>query len=83
MAATNSMKDILDAARNSDLVKALAAGSVAQDVMATTDNPDTFSDAASALGAAFDTIKASILTSWPHVAHAVATHQAKMTGGGS
>lgn len=82
-AAISTMKDVLDAARTGDLAKALAAGSVAADAMAAATDPDRYSDAGGALGAAFDTVKASLLASDPHLAQAVSAHKAKLTGRGA
>jgi len=79
-AMSQDMALILAKARNSDTVKALSAGSAAQQAMAAAADMDSFSAAASALSAAFDTIKAEFLASNPHLAHAVSTHQAKLTG---
>jgi hypothetical protein len=65
------MAAILAAARNSDTVKALAAGTIAQQKMAAAQDAAAYSDAAAALSAAFDTIKADFLTAHPHLTHAV------------
>jgi hypothetical protein len=70
----NTMKDVLDQARNGDMVTALAAGTVAVDVMSSARSDTVYNDAAAALAAAFLTIKDTHLASHPHLAHAVADH---------
>lgn len=79
MPGTNTMKHILDAARSGDLATALAAGTIATDTMSVTSDTDAYLDAAAALGAAFDTIKAAILASDPALPDAVAAHAARLS----
>lgn len=75
------MAAILAAARNSDTVKALAAGTIAQQQMAAAQDAGAYSDAAAALSAAFDTIKADFLAAHPHLTHAIDTHTARLAAG--
>ena len=80
---SQDMALILAEARNSDTVKALAAGSNAMDAMAGGPDvvgADAFAAAAGALADAFSIIKAAHLAAHPHLTHAMSVHQAKLTG---
>ena len=75
-----NMRDILTQAKNGPSVMALAAGTAAQQAMASATDQASFAKAAADLSAAFDAFKTAFLTTSPHLAHAVSTHAAKIAG---